>query len=126
MTTPTPNDFRELCGELHAAVQLYTGQNPSAANTPPNEIVSRLMDAMSATATALSQPEPEGMTDEGIMRLACTLLGYEYTPSLLSDPENGVGSLDAFPSELLTFARAIQQRSARPTIQPVPSPPPWS
>jgi len=55
------NDFRALCAELHAAVQLYTGQNPAAAGIPANELVARLMDAMANTAAALeAQPEPQG------------------------------------------------------------------
>jgi hypothetical protein len=97
MTTPT--DFRELCAELHAAVQLYTGQNPSAANTPPNEIVSRLMDAMSATATALSQPEPEGPTDKELG----DLLYYQYTAS------TGHGERQ----DVLGFARGVLARWGR-------------
>jgi len=63
-------DFRALCAELHAAVQLYTGQNPAAANIPANELVARLMDAMANTAAALAQPEPQGPTDEELMALA--------------------------------------------------------
>ena len=55
-------DFRALCAELHAAVQLYTGQNPAAAGIPANELVARLMDAMANTAAALAQPEPQGPT----------------------------------------------------------------
>ena len=53
MTNPAPADWRALCAELFQAVQLYTGQNPTAADTPPNDLVSRLMDAMAATAAAL-------------------------------------------------------------------------
>jgi hypothetical protein len=55
-------DFRALCVELHAAFQLYTGQNPAAAGIPANELVARLMDAMANTAAALAQPEPQGPT----------------------------------------------------------------
>jgi len=53
-------DYRALSAELFAAVQLYTGQNPAAADMPSNKIVGRLMDAMAATAAALAQPEPVG------------------------------------------------------------------
>jgi hypothetical protein len=52
--------FRAMCAELHTAIQLYTGQNPAAANVPPAELVCRLMDAMAASAALLAQPEPEG------------------------------------------------------------------
>jgi len=46
-------DYRALCAELLHAVQLYTGQNPAAAEIPPNELVGRLMDAMAAIAAEL-------------------------------------------------------------------------
>jgi hypothetical protein len=59
MSQPTSISFRALCAELHTAVQLYTGQNPAAAETPANELVARLMAALAATAAALAQPEPE-------------------------------------------------------------------
>jgi len=71
-------DYRALCAELHTAVQLYTGQNPAAAETPANELVARLMAALAATATALVQPEPEGVgvSDEDDMpRLLRRLIG---------------------------------------------------
>ena len=56
--------FRAMCAELHTAIQLYTGQNPAAANVPPAELVCRLMDAMAASAALLAQPVAEGPTDE--------------------------------------------------------------
>ena len=95
-------DFRALCAELHAAVQLYTGQNPAAADTPPNELVSRLMDAMAATAAALAQPEPQGPTDEELRHV---LLDCGYHPA---------------NRHLIAPARAILARYGRPAIEPVP------
>jgi hypothetical protein len=59
----TESNFRALCAELHAAVQLYTGQNPAAAGIPANELVARLMEAMANTAAALAQPEPQGPSE---------------------------------------------------------------
>jgi len=53
-------DFQTLCAELHAAVRLYTGQNPAAAGIPANELVARLMDAMANTAAALARPRRSG------------------------------------------------------------------
>ena len=51
------NPYRAMCAELHTAIQLYTGQNPAAANVPPAELVCRLMDAMAASAALLAQPQ---------------------------------------------------------------------
>ena len=102
-------DFRALCAELMDAID--SGISVERIKHSPLAV---RVDA------ALAQPEPQGPTDEGIMQHACTSLGYEYTPSLLSEPENGIGSLDALPSELLTFARAVLTRWGRPVIEPVP------
>jgi hypothetical protein len=53
-------DFCALCAELQEAVQLYAGLDPAAADTPVNQRVARLMDAMANTTAALAQPEPQG------------------------------------------------------------------
>jgi hypothetical protein len=50
-------DFRDALQELHTSIQLYTGQNPAAADVHPAELTRRLMDAMAASAAALSQSE---------------------------------------------------------------------
>jgi hypothetical protein len=100
-------DFRTLCAELHAAVQLYTGQNPAAADTPPNELVSRLMDAMAATAAALAQPEPQGPSDEDLIRMAENA-GFVYE----NDGDLFNSYIDSFDikMEVLSFARAVLAR----------------
>jgi hypothetical protein len=51
-------DFRAELQDLHTSIQLYTGQNPAAADVHPAELTRRLMDAMAASAAALAQPEP--------------------------------------------------------------------
>ena len=61
-------DYRDALQELHTSIQLYTGQNPAAADVHPAELTRRLMDAMAASAAALAQPEPVGATDEELSR----------------------------------------------------------
>lgn len=56
MTQP---NFRALCAELLAAIQLYTGLNPAASEMSSVEITEKLMDAMAATVAALATPPPE-------------------------------------------------------------------
>jgi hypothetical protein len=86
-------DFRALCAELHAAVQLYTGQNPFAADMPTNEVVFRLMDAMSATAAALAQPELLGKSCPGCegapaaSNSPCAVCGQLAQPEPQEPPE---------------------------------------
>ena len=56
-------DFRALCAELLAAIQLYTGLNPAASEMSSVEKTEKLMDAMAATAAAMATPPPEPPTD---------------------------------------------------------------
>ena len=55
----TAPDFRALCAELLAAIQLYTGLNPAASEMSSVEKTEKLMDAMAATRAALDTPPPE-------------------------------------------------------------------
>jgi len=68
-TTMTEPNYRALCAELLAAIQLYTKLNPVASEMSPVELTERLMDAMAATTAALAQPEPVAPTDEELMDL---------------------------------------------------------
>jgi hypothetical protein len=54
-------DFRALCAELLAAIQLYTKLNPAAYEMSASELTGKLMDAMAATTAALAQSEPVDM-----------------------------------------------------------------
>jgi hypothetical protein len=99
MTEP---NFRALCAGL--ASYLQARKDLECGWWPGEDPEQELLDRARA---ALAQPEPQGPSDEAIMQLACISLGYEYTPSLLSSPENGIGALEALPSELLAFARAV-------------------
>ena len=104
-------DFRALCAELHTAVQLYTGQNPAAAETPANELVARLMAALAATAAALAQPEPEGVTDE-----------EKWYPGFADwlEREMPEGTVIGDPLWWASKIADYLQRFAHPTIEPVP------
>lgn len=61
-------NYRALCANLLWAIQIYTGQNPSASEMSSTEITEKLMDAMAAAA-ALAQPEPVAPTDEELMEI---------------------------------------------------------
>ena len=63
-------DYRALCAELLAAIQLYTKLNPAASDMSPFELTKKLMDAMAATVAALAEPDAEGPTDEELEKLA--------------------------------------------------------
>jgi hypothetical protein len=58
------NTFRDALQKLHTSIQLYTGQNPAAADVHPAELTRRLMDAMAASVAALAKPEPVAPTGE--------------------------------------------------------------
>ena len=119
MTNP---DYRALCAELLAAIQLYTQLNPAASDMSPFELTEKLMDAMAATVAALAQPVPEVPTDEELLRVAATAIEpYEIsgiTPGEY-EPETEC-AVEAYGSELIAYARAVLARWGRPTPQPVP------
>jgi hypothetical protein len=52
------NDYRKALLSLHAAIQIYTGQNPQAQQVKPAEITQQLMDALALSQAALNHPEP--------------------------------------------------------------------
>ena len=62
-------EFRNVCAELLAAIQLYTKLNPAASDMSPFELTEKLMDAMAATGAALAQPAAEEPTDEELYEL---------------------------------------------------------
>jgi hypothetical protein len=102
MTNP---DFRALCAELLAAIQLYTKLNPAAYKMSAFELTEKLMDAMAATTAALAQPEPVAPTDEELLRLAAQAFDYAFV-------DGGVGGGE---SEFLAYARAVLARWGTPT-----------
>ena len=89
-------EFRNVCAELLAAIQLYTKLNPAASDMSPFELTEKLMDAMAATGAALAQPVAEEPTDGELYELWV---------------QNGF--------EIDRFARAVLARWGRPTPQPV-------
>jgi hypothetical protein len=105
-----PTDFRELCAEL---LRAWDSDSKYCENH------AALVELLERARTALSQPESEGVTDEELLESAAKALGYKHIPS-------DETCLTAEAGELLAFARAIQQRSAHPTIQPVPVRLAWS
>jgi hypothetical protein len=113
-------DFRALCAELHTAVQLYTGQNPAAAETPANELVARLMAALAATAAALTQPEPGRPTEKQVMDLAddCAFDRQEISGFDGGRTFHGHG-WECTDEQLVTFATELLTRYAHPAIEPV-------
>ena len=101
MTNTNP---RDLIHGLAQSVEILLDMR--SADAKPMRITEKRLEEARAY---LAQPEPEEPTDEEIMRLACSLLGYEYTTSLLSAPVQCIGALDALPSELVAFARAVRK-----------------
>ena len=99
-------DYRALCAELLAAIQLYTKLNPAASDMSPFELTKKLMDAMAATVAALAEPDAEGPTDEELEKLA--------------EPFSFVaeGGWDRSVYDETGYARAVLARWGRPTPQP--------
>ena len=109
-------DFRALCAELLAAIQLYTGLNPAASEMSSVEKTEKLMDAMAATAAALATPPPELPTDEEILELMPETMRdeFSYAAKVCSDATGGQVKPGIFRVVLnataLDFARAALER----------------
>ena len=109
-------DFRALCAELLAAIQLYTGLNPAASEMSSVEKTEKLMDAIAATAAALATPPPELPTDEEILELMPEEMRAEFsnTAKLYSTAMHGQVKPGIFRVVLntmaLEYARAVLER----------------
>jgi len=110
----TQQTDRELLKEIHRAWVM-------ASDT--GGVIHHLSGPMSRVAAALARSEPEGVTDEGLLKMAAKELGYEFSPKWFLTGKN-CPSLETDPYELLGFARAVtaadRAHYARPTIKPVP------
>ena len=144
--TNEQTDWRALCARLAGVLDSETGHTRPDGTRWSLPVVIHTRDLLAQTEPEVSpwpvpgdaeglaevfwgryeQPEPEGVTDEELLRLACEKLGYEYTPALLNCPVEVTGCLEALPEELVAFARHALIRWGRPTIKPVPvSERPW-
>ena len=87
----TETNFRALCVELLAAIQLYTKLNPAAYEMSAFELTGKLMDAMAATTAALAQPEPVAPTDEELLELMPETMRdeFSYAAKVCSDAMGG-------------------------------------
>jgi hypothetical protein len=110
-------DYRALCAELLAAIQLYTQLNPAASDMSASELTEKLMDAMAATVAALAQPVPERPTDEEIARF----LADRYRARMDNQSAFGCPDFDGSKAKAaqIADARAVLARWGRPTPQPV-------
>ena len=121
MTKP---DYRAMCAELLAAIQLYTQLNPAASDMSAFELTEKLMDAMAATVAALAQPEAEGPTDEELAALMPTRFLVNQSASARAIANIGTDEQVAqvraiLDGEAIAYARAVLARLGRPTPQPV-------
>ena len=75
-------------------------------------------DLIAGPRTLLAQPEPDGPTDEELLRIAATEIGYEFTSSWFLTGSNSL-QFEVAPLELLNLLRAVLARWGHPTPQPV-------
>jgi hypothetical protein len=116
MTTPhraTPSDWAWLegnstCDRCDAAWS--RGLIELRARIEKLELASENKDDL------LAQPEPQGPSDEELLELLSRASGLPEPDSYIVDG----GRIMAEPGEILSFARAVLARFARPAIEPVP------
>lgn len=105
-------DFRALCAELLKG--LDENRHPEVRYPGHLRII------MANARAALAQPEPQGPTDEELLKLIADKLGYELT--LKVDFQEVYGSTE----EMVSLLRVVLARWGRPAIEPVPvSERPW-
>ena len=121
MKPMTDPDYRAMCAELLAAIQLYTQLNPAASDMSAFELTEKLMAAMAATVAALAEPVAEGPMDEELLRVAAIAIEpYESSGIVPGEYEAETEcAVEVYGSELIAFAREVLHRWGRPTPQPV-------
>ena len=103
-------DYRAMCAELLMALE---GEGYANWCTPPDE------NELCLRARALlAQPVEEGPSDEELLRMAATEIGYEFTSSWFLTGSNSL-QFEVAPLELLNLLRAVLSRHGHPTPQPV-------
>ena len=89
-------NYRALCAELLDELDLWSSWHDAP-------------DLKARTKAALAQPEPEGPTDDELLRVAATAIApYEIsgiTPGAY-EPETEC-CVEAYGSELIAYARAV-------------------
>jgi hypothetical protein len=104
MTTPTPNDFRELCAEL---VDIAT-----AHCNPDDFAVGDCAAVLTRARTALARTEPQWATDEEIDALVICIQGLPVPDA----DDLALPSIDRGRD----MVRKALARWGRPAIKPVP------
>jgi len=106
-------DFRALCAELitalHDAADDVEGWGNYASSyfQEKHDLagnIAKIHAQADHARSALSQPEPQGPTDEELLETAAQAVGYEHVPT---------------DETCLALARAVLTRWGRPTVEPV-------
>lgn len=100
-------DYRDLCAELLATLELTWEIKP--------RVIQDLLNR--ARAALAAEPVGEGPSDEELLAEAAESLGYERIPLDLKG-----GAVEAYPSELIAFARTVLSRWGHPATPPAPEP----
>ena len=114
-------DWKALCAELaDVLAEEYGVQREFDSGDPL--LGSGAIELLSRARTALSQPEPEGLTDEELLQIAAaTIDPYESRGIALDEYEAETEcAVEAYGSELIAFARSVLARWPLAAIKPIP------
>ena len=103
-------DWKALCVELAKVLAEEYGVQREFANGDPL-LGSGAIELLSRARIALSQPEPEGLTDEELLAIAAASIDpYQDSGIAIGEyePETEC-AVEVYGSELITFARAVGQ-----------------
>jgi len=101
-------DFRALCAELVDELEDWIAYGDEADCADAHAVVDR-------ARAALSQPEPQGPTDEELIQLAIDTRLYRFQATV-GDPVQ----YEMSEQQVHAFARAVLTRWGRPAITPIP------
>lgn len=107
MSLVAGDDYRALCAELIDTAEEICDLMESyrlGDYLPDSFTVQPLLHAIESARAALVTPQQGAPSDEELLKLAARSLGYEYTAAWF---ETRQGCLDAYPHELVAFARAV-------------------
>lgn len=118
MTTPT--DWREMCTELLNVIDSLPCETNYKGESRYIFLIDE--DVIFRVRAALAQPEPERPTDEDLLGVAASVIEpYESYGIAIGEYEAETEcAVEAYGSELISFARAVLARFTRPAIEPVP------
>lgn len=112
-------DYKALCAQLLNVIDSLPCETNYKGESRYIFLIDE--DVIFRVRAALAQPEPERPTDEDLLGVAASVIEpYESYGIAIGEYEAETEcAVEAYGSELISFARAVLARFGRPAIEPV-------